>query len=379
MKILIAGLLFLGGLMSCVTTENPELFESYSFSQGSQDTDLIETSIEVPEIHLFVSAPYKESEEEIISLVSEDLPEPSVPVPEVAAVSSNPVSPAANTLPVSAPVVTVEKTQVAENRTPSVTDTTDAVTETPVPVAASTRLPSLQVEKEIKSSPGEPVSLILDGEGWIFDREKSSGDIKLVDRKFADGKTIFQFFPSGEGSYALVFQLQNLSTGSEETMNCKLDVTPAYGNSQTPVVIPSEYSETSDGQNSGSGDHLSEILSEENIPGLVASIDLLIAEDSDPERGNIFDAFNLLEKQGGYDDYLVGLAENSFRLYPYNDQSAELLYRAAEAKEKPGAGQNIDKALELFRMVMECYPLSIFSDRSDERIRYLERHFMKIY
>lgn len=373
-RILISALIPL--FISCVTTESVQMYEAIELVP-TEDQVIID-QVEIPEVSLFVSAPF--DSEEIGT--AEELPEidlAELPVEEV------PALPEPKEVPVQKPVV-----PVAAPETERIV-ASEPVRETvkPVQQQVNTVVEEEIVQKEpiilpaevreVKAQPRKEIEIVLREEGWLYDPDSSDNSVDLVDRIFDDGKTVFRFIPTEEGTFTLVFVLQNLESGEQRSLNYKILTEFPVEEAVLPVVIDPSEDNQDDMASTAEEENLKQLIEEENVPGLVASMDNLLNETTDQETDVLLDAFDLLEKQGGYDDYLVRLAENSFRLYPYDNLSAEMLYRAAQAVEKPGTGQDIEKAIGLFKLVRDYFPLSLYSDKAEERVRYLERHFMKIY
>ncbi|MBN2659097.1 MAG: hypothetical protein JXR86_18725 [Spirochaetales bacterium] len=345
----------------------------------------------LPEVNLFISASYGKESVIYDALESEMiLPEAEVPEAEMTMlVESAPAEIKPSSAITTADEPSPVRSEVAPPQTYDVKTLLVASDDHPsaLPPSPATRGEAAlfpedirPVEKTLEFLPGDDIFISLDKEGWIFDREDSSEGINLKERQFESGTTRFVFTSERGGPLKLRFVLQNSESGEDEKIIYRLESSEEVVDPDLPVVInasPENYFEMDLQGKTENG--LSEAVSEENVPGVVASIDQLINPDADPGTELMLDTFALLEKQGGYDQLLVRLAENAFLLYPYDNNSAEMLFRAAQSLESPGLEQDIEKAIDLFRLVRDYFPLSPYSDRSQERISYLERHFMKIY
>lgn len=376
-------------ISSCLTTGQAEYYSTYSFSSGEDPIEIsIDSPVELPRVELFVSAPYMGIQEEIL------LSDVNIKIPEEIVSDVSEEEPVVSVYSALEPAVRSPEPSVG----PVLVANVDKQEE---PQKHSVTVPESLPEEEIKSQSEEaivkekdfPVSeskrsltvptredfnINLEKEGWIFDREKSSPNVVLKSREFSNGETRFTFSSEGDDAIIILFLLQNSSTGKDEQIVYNVKKSERK-ESDIPVIIDAQNNENEDVvQQSGDPD-LRNAVAQGNIPGIVASIDNLTNLLEDPGVDLIYDVFNLLQQQGGYDQSLVELAENSFNRYPYDNSTVEMLFRAAEFLEKPGEGQDIEKAVTLFKLVRDNYPLSVYSDRSEERISFLERHFMKIY
>jgi len=383
-------------LTSCLSTGEIQYF-SYSQSGDEPSSDVLDDSVVLPEAGLFVSAPYFSEESGDDSLDSDNIILPEYEIPE----EETPVPPAEQ----SKVAVSETETQLPEitigseeSSEPDFSENKSGERESVIDESTPLDIQDLQepeervavlepvlpvddkVQKSMEFNPGEDIRISLDREGWIFDRDESSDGIVLKERQFNNGKTHFLFGTERGGSLILLFVLQNSETGEDEKIAYNLETPEEAPVDELPVIIEANYGEYSGTESQGQLDSdLSVAISEGNVPGVIASIDQLTDPAGDPGTDLMLEAFELLDKQGGYDQLLVKMAENAFNLYPYDNSSAEMLFRAAQSLENPGAGQDIEKAIILFKLVRDYFPLSVYSDRSEERISYLERHFMKIY
>jgi hypothetical protein len=358
--------------ISC-TTVSPILFESVSIEKEEQIA--LQTDVAVPEIEFFISAPLvKENENKQIELP--DFPEPIEDIPQIIVVTpeiADPIKP--NEIIVEKPVIA---NTITEQEIPL---------EIPEKIVIPHRKPEITTEKiTIKPSKtfeavnGEDILIKLEKEGWIYDGSNLPSLVKLKNRQFLNQQTLFLFSFIENGEYQLKFYLQDLSSGEEERLLYTVSVKNDSDIFDQPIVIDPEMSAFFDSpSDSQESNDLSKAIEEENIPDIISSFDQIFMQDVPGDSELALAAFNLLERQGGYNPFLINLALNNYNSYPYDNLSAEMLYRAAQAIEQPGPQQDIEKALSLFKLVRDNFPISLYCDKSEERIRYLERHFMKIY
>jgi len=397
-------------LSGCISTAGREMYE-YS-DMGKDDVTPLESGVELPRIELFVSAPFAEIKiadvledeeiripEEVVLLheqIEENQPSTGEEVAGEPVVSQDAESfetdkniTAIVHQPEYSAVTREEKDEsegiqekdepegIQEIDEPEGIQEIDEPEEIREKVEPDSVPEKTTILKTIETDIGEDLIIELDREGWIFNSGPSS--VVLKKREFIDDGTRFLFTINDGGEFLLTFHLQNLTTGDSEEAEYAITAEFSEKNGNSPIVIEPALDDEADIVDSEIQEDILAAVEEENIPELVASFSHLISEDEPLDSRTLSEAFDLLERQGGYDQYLVGLAEKVFRLYPYDNLSAELLYKAALTVEKPGPEQNIEKALKLFKLVRDYFPISIYCDKSEERIRYLERHFMKIY
>lgn len=371
------GLIILGSIFSGCQTTEPELIESISFEQDREI--VIKSTVKIPVVEIFISAPLIK-EPDIYSIDASDIQIPDEEVPlffpdeleEDKAVKRVPiVTNVENVEREDDPQIIVKDIAVASV---DIEDVSQEVVSTEEKTAdTETFSESIQTENN------KEIIIMLDKEGWIYDGLYPSYIVKMKSREFTGDKTVFIFTISEDGEYILKFYLQDLNSGLEESADYNILVSNPLNHNDEPVVIYPEEADPEVVVDSFEPSDLTLAVEEENIPDIISSFNQIISDTEPLDSLVVLDAFNLLEQQGGYSQYLVDLAERNYQFYPYNNMSAEMLYRAAVAIEQPGPLQNIEKALALFKLVRDNFPISIFCDKSEERIRYLERHFMKIY
>lgn len=351
----------------------------YEFNSMVEDEEVVlEAIVAIPEIELFISAPFSEiSDEELLDPDDVLIPEEQVPVTEIAEQEAEEIVIILEA-PVKHNVEIIPTQEIQEDLTDSVRGTIESALPEEDVVIYTPPVNELILSREKNGTTGTEFIINLEKEGWIYSGPDSPV-IELKNRDFTGDTTRFIFSISDVGTYLLNFYLQDPSSGKSEEAEYNISIERSDDDYNQAIVIEPELENEIGVEINENQEGILSAVEEENIPELVASFEFLFSEDEPVENAVLSEAFDLLERQGGYDSYLVDLAENAYYLYPYDNQSAELLYKAALAVEKPGPGQNIEKALSLFKLVRAHFPISIYCDKSEERIRYLERHFMKIY
>ena len=346
-------LLFTIILSGCTTVGNPE-FYAYNSIDEEEKID-IESSVEIPEVDFFISAPYDSNEdhdlpvsspvelpdETALDLFIDDQPENISLEPLVIQKKTTaPIIPGSG----SDEVTPIEESSLNQNREPAPAE------------IEPLRIQSGLYTYKSKAIPfGEELVLDIEREGWIFETSSSSSII-LKKREFHSGETRFVFSVGAIEEVELIFSLQNPSSGEDEKISYAISIESSAKPFESPIVIDPVKENLNSESDTQFDQDILDSIEEENIPAIIASFDQLVTDENPADSDTLFNAFTLLERQGGYDKYLIDLAENVYRLYPYDNLSAEMLYKAAQSIEKPGPQQNIEKALQLFKLVRIIFP-----------------------
>ena len=371
-------LLFVG----CTTLE-PETFESFSLDYDKPAG--LNSDIQFPEVEIFISAPFIESDKRE-SLPATDVELPIEDLPAIVVEDSLEIeveNPTSNILE-KKPVVEVS-TEPLGNHQPDASLPQNNIVQIPEKVnleSSEFNIPEINhpvVYKEFTVEPGESLVIEIEKEGWIFLDSAQNNSVSLKNKEFTSGKTLFIFKFSDYGEYQLDFKLQNLSDGSSETIEFLVQVEKVETFELEPVVIDSLDLSDTPIENPVYIKDIAIAVNEEYIPGILASFEELFENEDLSDINLISKAYDLLLEQGGYNNQLLALAEKTFQYFPFDNRSAGMLFNSAQLLEQPGPDQDIEKALTIFKLVRDRFPISVYSDKSEERIRYLERHFMKIY
>ncbi|MCP4162840.1 MAG: hypothetical protein GY760_22495, partial [Deltaproteobacteria bacterium] len=337
-------LLFLTGC----TSFNPVMYESFLLPE---DASLeLDSHVVVPEVEIFISAFFYETYD--IPLI--DVGEIYLPIEEIPFLEED---------------VLFEQVVVSNSNIPNTNQEDEISNMDKLVIDENDIVEDIQLENDelfrITGKLSEELYIVLNGEGWIYIEDESGLPVDLEDRSFDKGQTVFSFnFPEA-GNFSLLFSLQDLILGKMKNVAYEVLI---EGEAVEVEILDSDYPVVIDPNN-----NIDEVLGnpdfgisvkEENIPDLVAYFDDFISEDIKPEREIFLEAFFILEKQGGYEEYLVKLAENCYKYYPYDNGSAELLFKAAQSIEQPGSLQDIPIALDLYKLVRDYFPLSIYCDHS---------------
>ncbi len=262
--------------------------------------------------------------------------------------------------------------------------------------------------------PGE-ISILLEGLAWVFRSDLSTpGNWQFLSRERENNSTRFDFRFPEEGHWNLVFTQQDLATGKENKTARRVDVGKDSG--AGPLNGPS----SKPGEKAVSGEFLSEpqqrfdaalqaaasgnireaialweqdaskededgrraraAIVEEAVrsasPGLLVKwLEPYIQDGGNPET--LSAALALLDNNAGYGKETTAALEALARWDNY-PESAEWIYRLARQLEEPGENRNLDRAAELYRQIIDKWPLSRWRDLSEERILWLQRHYFRV-
>ena len=262
--------------------------------------------------------------------------------------------------------------------------------------------------------PGE-FSIVLDGQGWVFRSDLSTpGSWRFLSRERAGNGTRFNFLFEEPGSWSLIFERQDLSSGGSEQAVRIVRV----GDEDGPVVENGppvgDLTEAIPGTMPGDPDERAEAallaaragrpdeamaLWEKDAPRsdeagrraraalmeqaantgavipLVTWLPRYLKDGADPDV--LSSALDLLESQAGYSvqtrdilETLAGIDDDPRR--------PEWLYRLARRLEEPGEGRNMDRSAALYRQVVAQWPLTVWRDLSEERLIWLQRHYFRV-
>ena len=374
--------------------------------EEGKDTPLFEEPPEVPEspeISALPELPEELSEESL----KESAPEESV-------VSENPLLQERRSPP-SIPEVVPELSPSIEE------ETFEEERDFPAPAIPPYSPPAIEWESPavVQDSPRETlttslppgddsVTLRLPGRGWVFRSDRTtSGGWRFLGRSTDDGDTLFEFRLEGNGPWGLVFERQDLSSGSairvtrnitrredggidvetpvdglssaDSTMmgsQENLEPTPVPSDSMMESESPSSLLSMASGTNAEAKVAREKLVQEAAATGDMETLDTwvpyYIQDGAKPEILNA--AIAAYEKKGGQDEKILPLLAQQVSLNP----GPESLFALAQALMKVGPQRDLDQAAQLFRRILDEWPLSSWSDDSANQLDWLDRHYFRI-
>ncbi|MBF9017637.1 MULTISPECIES: hypothetical protein [unclassified Oceanispirochaeta] len=268
------------------------------------------------------------------------------------------------------PVIVVEEVTV-ENTEPvpliAADESPEPVREEAVPAPASVaeNTPISESDYNLSTDSSGKLIINLQGTGWVFLSSSGSSELKLRDKSYdpASGRTRFAFTVKNSGEYNadLVFMKQDLLKGESEQKVLSID------KSNSP-------------ERTGAAERNSNV--EEETPPTVT--------DLKPEQIET-DGDAAINTAPG-DQEAVSSVESEVIALPVEESVAEVkelpvdlnqlaaaeLYQLALSYEKPGTGQSLETAMELYLMIKREFPVTEERFKAESRIRYLNKHYFKV-
>ena len=255
--------------------------------------------------------------------------------------------------------------------------------------------------------------LSLPGFGWIYDRGASqSSGVEFRSRSYAQSATEFVFSARDVGRYTLAFQQQDSSTGRSSVKRIAVEVSlqsvqdriaaqaagAEAGHSAEPAgagdaAAPGESPQPDLQLPSFSFERLESAVLARNTNSTAQQVQALLlsrggggnsdlqpaaAEEpvfTDAQRRMMVDAGELL-----FDSEREMLAEQVLELYLQEggEQSGRVLYLLGQIYESPPPPRDERRSVEYYQRIVNFYPTDPYRRRAEERIRYLQRHFLQI-
>ncbi len=251
--------------------------------------------------------------------------------------------------------------------------------------------------EERATRPGERFSITLVGPGWLF--LGSSGPIDFIGRERRGNDTVFTFRKHGDNQdtepIELSFEMQDLGTGErfrhETVVVVREEGSPATAQTHTgreetpPEVAPAPAPGAGGVASSDSRDDSSELPLVERLrdagrqEGPISGAERTLLEelretrpDQPAETLAFVDRLIRNEERTEAIALLETLLETGVSGYD------RVLYRLASLYEEPGDKRDLARSRDLYRRLVEEYPLSEYWERATARVEFLERHFFFI-
>ncbi|MBN2628088.1 MAG: hypothetical protein JXA95_15575, partial [Spirochaetales bacterium] len=187
----------------------------------------------------------------------------------------------------------------------------------------------------------------------LFLRVKEGDRLDYTDRTTADGKTLFSYEVPGEGTWVLLFQRQNNSTGDSELAEVTLyGEEPLPSGDTEPIAVEEPLMETPAPTPVGPA-----------ATGDIAQAQERLKEiEENPEK--VQETLDLLE-------FLIDASSDDEALAGY-------YYRTARTLEMNSLYQDLRKAYETYEYIRDTFFLTDYYELAQERLRFLDRHFFKL-
>jgi hypothetical protein len=344
------------------------------------DSKYSEVSPQVKFLLLSPQLPVHTSEGEAVQGEPAEPKKPGKPGKEAASESSTSDSASSATAAVS----------TAASDMPVAQGTTDAqVSEKPDNISEPP--PAEQKTELIRAEPGEYVHLTLPGLGWIYDRGASrSKGVEFQSRNYKDNTTEFVFIAQSIGSYTLAFQQQDSRLGSSSLRTVAVDVGPhtATGQKEEPTSAAESSGRGAEGKEFSFA-RLEESVTSQNPSGTEGQLNAL---RRNRPVGEVFtsgkakqEELALLVEAG---EFLFEAqrelpAEQALRLYldlteERGEHTGRVLFLLGQIYESPLPPRDEQQSAEYYRKIVSFYPTDPYRQRAEQRIKYLQRHFLQI-
>jgi hypothetical protein len=245
----------------------------------------------------------------------------------------------------------------------------------------------------------DELTVVLPGTGWVYLGSDNDATPRFIRKDITDdGSTRFVFRTPSPGDYGLVFQMQDLATGSIDERLVRLepgDFAITSGSEPSAAEsAPTASADTAEGSSLDSPDpdgpgledgpatdgadteaaSHSESAGERAAPTatepdrgaiVTLSLDQVLEQAARAESpGAVAGAIDLLERYLASRDIETGFDELYFTL--------------ASLYEQPSQRRDMRKARGYYRRVVDEYPFSNWWDASQARSEYITRHFFQI-
>lgn len=266
----------------------------------------------------------------------------------------------------------------------------------------------------IRAGKGEQVHLSLPGFGWIYDRGSSQArGVEFLSRSYAQSATEFVFAAQEVGRYTLAFQQQNSSTGSSTLRRIAVEV--SRNSIQERIAAEAARPAATGGEKGDAGDllaaedeerrrppqmqlpnfsfeRLENALRGRNANSTAQQVQaLLISRNREPLADGVLadrqDQLQMMVDAGQllFETEREALAEQVLKLFleqageqSGGDYTGRALYLLGQIYESPPPPRDERQAVEFYRRIVSFYPTDPYRRRAEERIKYLQRHFLQI-
>ncbi len=269
----------------------------------------------------------------------------------------------------------------------------------------------------VRAGKGEEVHLSLPGFGWIYDRDSSqSNGLEFLSRSYAQSATEFVFSAGDVGRYTLAFQQQDSSSGRSSEKRIAVEVSRQSVQDRIPSQAAGsdetneEFAAPDGGRSpnlqlpSFSFERLESAVLARNANDTAQQVQALLlsrgsggssdlqpaaagqAAFSDAQRKLLVEAGEVL-----VDSEREMLAEQVLKFYlresgetagdsrgDGEEHSGRVLYLLGRIYESPPPPRDERQSVEYYRRIVNFYPTDPYRRRAEERIKYLQRHFLQI-
>lgn len=230
---------------------------------------------------------------------------------------------------------------------------------------------------------------VCPGEGWLLEGYTDAGGeqtsrVRYSGRQYLDGQTVFSFYPYRTGSYVINLRKNDYSTGTIQRIRLSLEIVDMLPEQDedaeiAPALLPDNDSEAAPAavhaytaENSGTAEQGNTQPPGEDKPPAGAP-DSVMADLSAE------DAVAAAERLEGAGDCRGAAELLSESLGKMNGTGLdELYFKLAELYETCPGIRDERTAAEIYRKIVDDYPVSTYWMKAKERVKYLERNFLYI-
>ena len=285
----------------------------------------------------------------------------AAPVPEVEERSEPEPSPVAAPEPEPEPEPVIKAESEPE---PDPAEKTAPSPAAPAAPAAADRASEAEAEAPVR----EVFVYGIEDEGWILEgiygEDGSAADgLRFNGREYAGGRTLFSLYPLRTDIYVAHFGRTDYSSGKHEGRVLRLKVT--------------EERPSSPGDDPPGEDAVPETEAAPEAAPAVIQAEPDQAQAEDALSPNALAARAEKFAAAGQCRMAAELLEDGLEEVSWMEQDL-ILFRLAEIYQDCGGVRDERKAADIYRRIVDYYPVSIYWTLSRERIAYLERYFIHI-
>ena len=267
--------------------------------------------------------------------------------------------------------------------------------ETYAETSESTVDESIEYDDRVLAAIGESIQISLPDHRWVFDRKLSDVQgIEFTDTQYLNTSKEFIFSSDRRGESTLVFTKQDLDAGSVDVTRVRVSVL----NLDEKLAALEEQETGEPKGRTVSPEFSRELLRQElengNSVGIERQLKLLnISLGKTPEEDateNESDELSDIDwkaviegaqRLNGSQFEQTAVETLMFLLEKVPNEKnliAQVYFLLGAMYESPPLPRDEREAVLYYRKVMQIYPTNIYYFRAEERIKYLERHFLQI-
>jgi hypothetical protein len=241
--------------------------------------------------------------------------------------------------------------------------------------------PWLEITFQTDEDGLDRIPLELEGKTWVYQPPSADNGITLTDNQIRGENSIFVFSFPGYGTYPLRFLFKDTSIGLEWEGLVRVILQPGEDTAETDrdpagnETVPhgAGYDESAPLE-----DRIAWALNHDDVPLLTELSRLYLAVPS-PDPGLLDLLFKTVNEAGGDLALQMAILNRLLDVPGLNrDMLARVYFELAQLYERPGYLRDMKKAYEYYEFVYTEFPVTVYADRSHDRMVYLERHYLQV-